>query len=160
MGFWEITNCVQSQWETFYLRGAKIFAVKLVNNNSFAMVVQQGQKFCFMNLSSPMSHLCRPTCNLSNNQNTTKRFPEFDSAICLIMRIYLKSLIQSYSRDLGLTTKLPWKKAPSLSIYRPNRYYVVHKDIVDKFVNELLHQEFIQYNNIPYASPIAFLWSQ
>jgi len=40
---------------------------------------------------------------------------------------------------------------------RPYRYSIIHKDIVDKLVEEMLNQGIIWYSKNPYASPVVLV---
>lgn len=141
----------------FVLRGTKPFRIKLINNKTFTQAVQQGAQMCFLYMDSSGNQLDVPTCKAVPQEGPQVEIPtQIQDLISEYDDIFTDPKFLPPPR-LGFDHKIPLKEGSTPVNLRPYRYSIIQKDIVDKFVDEMLTQGIIQYSNNPYASPAVLV---
>lgn len=139
--------------EKFVLRGARTPEFKLINNKSFAKIVQQGAELCFMSVSPHHTELFLPTCHLLQTKPNMSSPINPNSALLNEYSNIFTEPTQLPALRPGLDHKIPLKEGSKPFNLRPYRYSIIQKDIMDNSVNDLLNPGVIEHSICPYASP-------
>lgn len=110
-----------------------------------------------MYLSSTESNIAVPSCtHISINNH--------DSELHLIIEDLIREFCDIISEPtqlppcrLGFDHRIPLKEGSMPFNLRPYRYYNIQKDIMNKLVEDMLNQGFIQHSNSPYASLVVLV---
>jgi hypothetical protein len=135
------------------LRGAKTPSLKLINNKSFAKVLQQGAELCFLSVTQEDSALFMPTCHALQSSDCPVSLPaSIEQLLICYADIFAEPSILPPSRP-GFDHLIPLKEGAQPFNLRPYRFSIVHKDVIDNLVQDMLDQGIVQHSTSPFASP-------
>jgi len=153
---WEFAK-LQMEFTTngrkFTLRGVKTPTLKLINNKSFAHVVQKGVELCFLNVANVDYPFMEPTCHaLQASDSTVWLPPAFEQLLDHYADIFAEPTALPLSGP-GFDHKIPLKERVQPFNLRPYRFSFVQKDVIDKLVQDMLDQGIVQHSTSPFVSP-------
>lgn len=125
----------------FLLRSAKSPQVKLMNNKSFAKVVQQGAEMCFLSLEQVIPQFYIPSCHLLHTNEVLPSLPPpISKLLAEYDDIFLELLIYPL-QDWDLIIKFLLRRVPFLSTYDLTTYDQVRMALgeEDKLPSRLTH---------------------
>ncbi|PNY00055.1 Ty3/gypsy retrotransposon protein [Trifolium pratense] len=137
----------------FVLRGAKTQNLKLINNKSFAQVVQKGAELSFLSVTNRDDPFIMPTCHALQASDSLVALPKaFEKLLVQYDDIFEEPTTLPPSRP-GFDHKIPLKEGVQPFNLRPYRFSLVQKDVIDKLVQDMLDQGIVQHSTSPFASP-------
>ncbi|CAI8619451.1 unnamed protein product [Vicia faba] len=136
----------------FVLRGSKTPSFKIINNQTLTHAIHKGAKLCFLSTTADSYSLNVPTCyTLPSNQ--TDPLP---SSIFLLIDEYVDMFLEESTLPPirpGFDHKISFREGSQPFNLRPYRFSVVHKDVIDRIVRDMLDHGIVQHSTSSFSSP-------